>query len=271
MPPIPAARVVCVGGMMSGSLVLLSQEQRDRMLRLIQDAVGIRCHLEFFVWLQLGIGKFLPHDLLVSAWGDFESGRLQFDIASKLPRARSNSDLGSRDFVAFMQTAHAHWHKQNRESVLMTRLDCASAFLELPSLNPYHLANAQSCLVHGMHDTRTQQDCLYMLIAFDQCHDESMKPLCNILIPHVDATLRRIEALPAEYSTVQSNGFRPMPGGLTAREQEIMHWVAVGKTNHDIGQILNISANTAKNHLRHIFKKLNVTNRAQAVAQFKGR
>lgn len=56
-------------------------------------------------------------------------------------------------------------------------------------------------------------------------------------------------------------------GGLSDREQEILHWVRSGKTNLEIGMILNISANTVKNHLKRIFQKLDVSCRAQAVAK----
>ena len=44
-----------------------------------------------------------------------------------------------------------------------------------------------------------------------------------------------------------------------------MEWVRMGKTNQEIGMILNISAFTVKNHLQRIFKKLDAMNRAQAV------
>jgi DNA-binding CsgD family transcriptional regulator len=40
-----------------------------------------------------------------------------------------------------------------------------------------------------------------------------------------------------------------------------------GKTNFEIGMILDISAFTVKNHLQRIFRKLDVVNRAQAVAK----
>ncbi len=46
-----------------------------------------------------------------------------------------------------------------------------------------------------------------------------------------------------------------------------MAWVAMGKTNPEIGCILSISEFTVKNHLKSIFSKLDVTNRAQAVAK----
>jgi DNA-binding CsgD family transcriptional regulator len=54
---------------------------------------------------------------------------------------------------------------------------------------------------------------------------------------------------------------------LSDRERQIMTWVAMGKTNPEIGCILSISEFTVKNHMKSIFGKLDVTNRAQAVAK----
>jgi DNA-binding CsgD family transcriptional regulator len=58
-----------------------------------------------------------------------------------------------------------------------------------------------------------------------------------------------------------------MSNELSAREAEILHWIALGKTNPEIGSILNISAFTVKNHVQRILKKLDVTNRTQAVGK----
>jgi DNA-binding NarL/FixJ family response regulator len=52
---------------------------------------------------------------------------------------------------------------------------------------------------------------------------------------------------------------------LTAREAEVLSWLAKGKTNRDIGDILGISHRTVNKHLEHIFEKLGVETRAAAV------
>lgn len=58
---------------------------------------------------------------------------------------------------------------------------------------------------------------------------------------------------------------RPLEGlGLTPREAEILFWVAQGKTNTEIGTILQISPATAKKHLENIYSKLGTENRASA-------
>lgn len=52
--------------------------------------------------------------------------------------------------------------------------------------------------------------------------------------------------------------------GLTHRESEVLLWIARGKSNKDIGDILGLSARTVTKHLEQIYVKLGVENRASA-------
>jgi len=53
---------------------------------------------------------------------------------------------------------------------------------------------------------------------------------------------------------------------ISEREIEVLEHVAQGKSNKEIAEILFISEKTVKAHLRTIFRKLEVADRAQAVA-----
>ncbi|OYU81925.1 MAG: DNA-binding response regulator, partial [Burkholderiales bacterium PBB5] len=53
---------------------------------------------------------------------------------------------------------------------------------------------------------------------------------------------------------------------LTPRETEVLSWVAKGKTNRDVGEILGLSPRTVNKHLEHVFEKLGVETRAAAAA-----
>ncbi|HET6789534.1 MAG TPA: DNA-binding response regulator [Aquabacterium sp.] len=53
---------------------------------------------------------------------------------------------------------------------------------------------------------------------------------------------------------------------LTPRETEVLSWLAKGKTNRDIADILGMSHRTVNKHLEHIFEKLGVETRAAAAA-----
>lgn len=78
---------------------------------------------------------------------------------------------------------------------------------------------------------------------------------------------------------IQSQAHVPEPDALvralklTQREAEVLHWVALGKTNVEVGSVLEMSPRTVNKHLEHIFQKLNVETRTAAttVAINKGR
>ena len=58
---------------------------------------------------------------------------------------------------------------------------------------------------------------------------------------------------------------RRAPGGLTARETQVLRLIADGCDHpRDVSEQLFISAKTADNHIQHIYTKLGVTNRAAA-------
>jgi DNA-binding CsgD family transcriptional regulator len=57
------------------------------------------------------------------------------------------------------------------------------------------------------------------------------------------------------------------PLGLTARESEILAYVARGKTNREIGEMLWIAPTTVRRHLENIYAKLGVHTRTSAVTR----
>jgi DNA-binding CsgD family transcriptional regulator len=53
---------------------------------------------------------------------------------------------------------------------------------------------------------------------------------------------------------------------VTDREAEVLLWIARGKSNRDIAEILSLSPRTVNKHLEQIFTKLGVENRTSAAA-----
>jgi two-component system NarL family response regulator len=52
---------------------------------------------------------------------------------------------------------------------------------------------------------------------------------------------------------------------LTVREMDVLRAVTLGKSNKEIGVVYNISEGTVKVHMTHIFEKLKVTGRTEAI------
>jgi DNA-binding CsgD family transcriptional regulator len=57
---------------------------------------------------------------------------------------------------------------------------------------------------------------------------------------------------------------------LTAREREVLAWVARGKTNPEIARLLWLASSTVGKHLENVYAKLDVSTRTAAVARFLG-
>lgn len=57
---------------------------------------------------------------------------------------------------------------------------------------------------------------------------------------------------------------------LTTREQEVLSWVARGKTNAEIAELLWLAPSTVRKHLENVYAKLGVSTRTAAVARFLG-
>jgi DNA-binding NarL/FixJ family response regulator len=65
-----------------------------------------------------------------------------------------------------------------------------------------------------------------------------------------------------------ARGTRAMPynnGALTEREVNVLRLLAAGKRNREIAALLGISERTVGNHIQHIYAKLRVKDRPQAI------
>ena len=56
-----------------------------------------------------------------------------------------------------------------------------------------------------------------------------------------------------------------IPEPLTDREKTILRLLAGGYSNHEIGELLNITEGTVKNHISNLLSKLGVRDRTRAV------
>ena len=279
-----------MGGMVTAEL--WSFKRADSLMALLPTALMARSQAEWSRWLQADIQEFLPHHILIAAWGDFKSGMVGYDVISQ------NADLlmhaMPKDIIEpLMVTVYEHWISGGQEPVAIdTRL--------LRSVGSGLFARSPYALVHGVQDHRSRYDCIYAFIGPAELANPSCAQLCQMALPFIDTGFRQLAdrgqklghaGLPEEgiascfsdgsFARAPSPDSIPVPataddswedydGGergspLSERELEVMQWVRLGKTNSEIAMILNLSTFTVKNHMRRIYKKLDVMNRAQAV------
>lgn len=247
---------------------------RDSLNNLMLRSLHIRSHFELMLWLQGDVQQFLPHQAMIAAWGDFSLGVINIDIVSAIPGIKSGM-FSSPTLTSLLQSLFKHWHDHSKSPYSLYvekgifhnhELGCKEESANLDDLKSLKLA-----LIHGIKDYRGGHDCLYMFLGDNSnLHSDSRK-MIGVLLPYIDSTLRQLQYVPGQVADVdiqQPESEFKIVGTLSNREFEIMTWVKMGKTNQEIGSILDISAFTVKNHLQRILKKLNVINRTQAVTQF---
>ena len=62
---------------------------------------------------------------------------------------------------------------------------------------------------------------------------------------------------------------QPARPSLTERQIEVLRLLARGLTNREIADVLRITEETAKSHVKHIYNALDVTNRTEAAMRMR--
>ncbi|MBU1238095.1 response regulator transcription factor [Myxococcota bacterium] len=91
----------------------------------------------------------------------------------------------------------------------------------------------------------------------------------SVIQPHLARHILRKfrESLPVPGTSSVSEDDTPVESPLTPREQEILTFIAKGLSNKEAAKVLSVSVATVRTHLEHIYAKLDVTNRTEAVTE----
>lgn len=239
--------------------------------KVVHDAVNIRNRYELLQWLQGDIQSYLPHEIMIAAWSDFHLGLIRHDIVSTLPGVRTehyNADL----LHPFLRQMFDHWVVIGKRSFSLVsgKTGLTLEGSDIKCTLGGALKSIRSSIDHGISDERGRHDCPCVMLSTRVKHDELAHNAMQSLLPYIDAALRQVAHLPRQTEKRKPQECAAEIGdeSLSSREIEIMIRVRQGKTNSEIAQILDISADRVKNHLQRVFKKLGVFNRTQAVSKF---
>ncbi|MCK4910880.1 MAG: hypothetical protein KAR83_04535 [Thermodesulfovibrionales bacterium] len=106
----------------------------------------------------------------------------------------------------------------------------------------------------------------YLRIYFPRISDSSLVGSINIIIPE-EIGMRQDSAAAGRVASQQAMAYKADGEVLSGREAEVVEWLKQGKSNWEVAQLMEISEDTVKYHMKSIMRKLNVVNRVQAVAR----
>lgn len=238
-----------------------STRELERLLFTIESSLQINRRFQFFLWAQGVLQAFLPHQTLICVSGNLEAGMYKVDVfASDL--VQQGSDPESDDAIqTLVGVAVQTWIQRGYHPVCVGSKDdntqqslpVASAILELG------LGNV---MAHGTKEFSSNGS-FFIFGRMGRKPGRRSISLIEALIPILHFALNRY--MQNEDSQINNDG--STTALLSDREIQIVQSACLGKTNSEIGVELTISPLTVKNHMQRILRKLNVNNRAQAVAK----
>lgn len=248
------------------------EQDPAKFLNIARQGCGVANYTQLWRWLQEDVQQWLPHDALIAGWGDFRSGALESEIISCLPglRSRHFTPPWTAPLLGYLRD---YWVAAQQLPCQVDLAECRQLLRECGGPSAQAIAGMRTALVHGTRDGLRGGERIFAALTLHATFPPGGGTALKLLLPFIDTALRRLPPVAVADATGGAEELDTAPvklSSLSGREAEIMGWVALGKTNPEIGGILRISEFTVKNHMKSIFRKLDVTNRAQAVAKLAG-
>lgn len=234
--------------------VSLDTADLERLFFTIDTSIKVTKRFQFFLWAQGALQSFLPHETMICLVGDLGAMRLRHEVFSRALVAPELDEVIADRINGFVPAIVSQWVANDHAPLSFHEQSVPHDSLK--RLMPGHL------LCHGMRHGAGQFDSMFIFVRTPTEASRREKYLAELLMPHMHTAVHRVCT-----NENASRGTSHEPHTLSDREVQVLHWIRDGKTNHEIGQILGISPLTVKNHVQKILRKLNVANRAQAVAK----
>ncbi len=245
-------------------VTLLKASEQTALWRALHASLDIRSRGQFFLWSQGQVQALIPHDVLVCARLDADGQLRYIDVLHSVPLEPAVMDALKHPQTGLIvrlaltcsqaQLMQSVWMGDQTESEhpLQSVADEMQTLQLGPAMFKYTGLTANGAS-------------FFAFLKLREPPTEVRQMFLRLLLPNLSLVFSRAEVQGALLESEVPVGDDDTE--LTDRQVEILHWVKLGKTNQEIAQILEISALTVKNHMQKLFKKLNVHNRAQAVAR----
>lgn len=229
----------------------------------LQAAARIHKGYQFFSWTQGLLQSLINHEMLIciAASGEHALARVESFSTSTLDQEFVRQ-LCHQD-ILLIQNLIQKWRMNHHEPAIHHVANDAP-FTSSALARELKRIGSTTILCLGAFGTDSNLAAFYIFA----CNEEELTPrrayIAELLLPFLHAAWVRTRVEPAQEGGASLSQDRSQ---LTQREQEVLKWIYLGKSNIEIGLILGISPLTVKNHVQEILRRLNVLNRAQAVGK----
>jgi len=241
----------------------LNDSEREALLLNIDVSLRVHTRAQLFSWVQGALQSLIPHEVLVCGLQEGRQMAMRVDSFSTAPVDCARLNEVFQQDVSLVPHLVKLWEENRCRAVLCEteRGPLAGSALTREFLR----LGASHVLAHGTHDATGQMISFFVFACRPGAAGPKQTYLADLVVPYMHAAWVRSQVT---WPLERAGAPKPAKTGLlTPRETQILQWIYHGKSNIEIGMILDISPLTVKNHVQKTLRKLNVLNRTQAVGK----
>lgn len=250
--------------LLANTELVLDDVETARLLSVVDEGARVHRRHQFFIWTQGRMQGFIPHGMLICGVGA-EAGGMMFDCFYNFPV--------EPDTIARLCNTRDGLALELLDQWLLNQCEPYALDDGVSVYSPAIASQARALgfgevMVHGIPSSHGRRGAVCMFAFASQakdCVDERERTFVRLLTPQIFGAYSRVLFFDRPTATLRQLTDPEL--AVTEREVEILGWIREGKSNLEIGMILNISPLTVKNHVQKILRKLQSTNRAQAVSK----
>ncbi|HEY0562365.1 MAG TPA: XrtB/PEP-CTERM-associated transcriptional regulator EpsA [Methylophilus sp.] len=234
-------------------------------MEVIEESLRVSNRTHLFNWLQRGVQYLIGHEVMI--FGVRSSGNHFYDFEY----FTSSRYFGEDQFTAMinnnqglLKAASAAWLKSSLPVFVTHKVpatECNHYSVVHYSEAELFTSELKTFVMHGFGDSRAKVSTIVVFGRLSSEINVQTAHLLELIMPHLHCAIIRV----ASSRSGNINNVNEMHKKVTKREQEVLQWLQMGKTNWEISLILDVSPLTIKNHVQNIIRKLDVENRGQAV------
>lgn len=248
---------------MQASLKKLTKKDFISVLELINSCLSVSDEERFYGLLD-DIKLLVPHDFAVCGIAKIKNRTLSnvIDIVNVSYPEEWMALYLKNNFHIIDPIAHTHF--SNFKPQIWSK-----TYQKYPDIDPKFLSMAHDFglsegLTYGVMEPGGHIGSIFSFAGSSQKASRRHLMFLKLVIPHLHQALVRILQEKKKKNILTETGIT-LP--LSSREEEMLNWLKLGKTNWEISVILNIGERTVKFHVHNIMEKLNAVTRGHAVAK----
>jgi transcriptional regulator EpsA len=244
------------------TFVNLDRQDQEHLVLALEAGLKVHTRAQFYMWSQGALQGFIAHSRLYCAYGDISKMRFKYETFSSDVDCKKTEKSVADPVNGLLPRIMDDWLHSSREP----RMFCHGGDNQVGRrqlLSDMRNCGFENAIAHGVREIQGEFGSFFLFAGLPGEPSPRDAYLLQLLTPHLHLALHRMRSHEALGTPMAQQGVAL----LSKREIQVLHWVKNGKTNQEISQILSISPPTVKNHLQKIMRKLNVTNRAQAVGK----